>query len=466
MWLTSHLENASNIHRAEGPSRTRAVVSVAPDRAQSARPTVAAVEDPVLRQKLDTSPRRALGSPQQSSARSKQLFNPESDPIPMRPRHVPDGPTSAPNHPQQQQQQHQRLFDPRRDDPMRFAVLNSQAKTDRQAPSSVQSSSVMDHSSISSYTSSTWTLTSSTGTSQSSAPPEQTPDKDGTSKFIAMLKKVYREITDLEKKIQVWDSAANDDVPTATVTMLKPGVALSELDESEKPDPLRALVAQHKQLSELYHSMITMILQPVPASMLSFVTKYQLPSRLWTNGIMHCIDSLRKMSNRLPGALEHMTGYMYWSYHFYESLYETSTLNEFMAPYKNNWIEALGDLARFQMRISSRQSSQEIAGPVVPLTEEALPLPEPRADDTPPPSIGIAAANAFDLEPESEIWRRSSQTWYTLVLKETPGMGKLHYYLGSLNVEAPDEELRGVYHFVKRCAFPAAVLGPLTSQAS
>jgi protein SMG6 len=338
---------------------------------------------------------------------------------------------------------------------MRFAVLNNQAHRERQAPSSVMSSSVMDHSSISSYASSTWTLTSSTGTSQSSAPPEQATDKDGSSKFISMLKRVYREITEYEKKIKEWDNHEDGQIPSAAITMLKPGTTLASVEESENSDPLRMLVAQHKQLAELYHSMITMILQPVPASMLSFVTKYSLPSRLWMNGITHCIESLRRMSIKLPGAVEHMTGYILWSYHFYESLYETSTMNEFMKPYKVNWIEALGDLARYHMHISARQSSQEVIdNPVVPLTEAALPpaQPMPRLDDTPPPSIGIAAAQAFDLEPESEIWRKASQTWYAMVLRETPGAGKLHHNMGLLNSEIPNEELRGVYHFVKRYA--------------
>lgn len=312
----------------------------------------------------------------------------------------------------------------------------------------------MDHSSISSYASSTWTLNSSTGTSQSSAPPEQSPgkDKEGSSKFVAMLKKVYKEIIEYEKRIKDWDTAADADPTPTPVTMLKPGVPLSELDEGETPDPLKTLVAQHKQLAELYHSMITMILQPVPASMLSFVTKYQLPTRLWQNGIVHCIESLRRMSNKYPGSLEHMTGYIFWSYHFYESLYETSTMNEFMAPYRINWLEQLGDLARYQMHIASRQSSHDALPPApVPLTEDALPVPEPRPDATaPPPSIGPAAAQAFDLEPEAEIWRKSSQTWYSIVLKETPGAGKLHYNLGLLNTDVNNEELRGVYHFVKR----------------
>lgn len=336
---------------------------------------------------------------------------------------------------------------------MRFAVLNNTTHRDRPPPSSIQSSSQPDHSSISSYASSTWTLTSSTGTSQSSAPPEQSPDKEGASKFISMLKKVYRDINELEKKTKDWDRAADDDETTSIgpITMLKPGAPMpSSSDEDEKPDPLRALVAQHKQLSEHYHSMITMILQPVPASMLSFVDKYHLPTRLWANGILHCIESLRRLSNKFPGSVEHMTGYIYWSYHFYESLYETSLMNEFMAPYRINWIEALGDLARYHMHVASRQSPQDATTlSAAPLTEDVLPQPIPRIDDTPPPSIGLAAANAFDLESETEIWRKSSQTWYSMVLKETPGIGKLQHNLGLLNAEVDDEELRSVYHFVK-----------------
>ncbi|KAG8833910.1 hypothetical protein FRC17_009869 [Serendipita sp. 399] len=438
---------------AEVGLRTRGVVNVAASSGRADNAAAAAggsdpnSADRVLRRPQETSPRRSSASSQHQQLRTKHLFNPDIDPIPVvraRPPQEPVSPQSQHAQPQQPQRQ---LFDPRRDDPMRFAVLNNQAQQ-RHTSSSVQSSSVMDHSSISSYASSTWTLTSSTGTSQSSAPPEQPQDRDGTNKFVAMLKKVYREITEFEKKIKEWDNADEQDNVLTQVTMLRPGASVEEAPEPQ--DPLRSLVAQHRQLAELYHSMITMILQPVPPSMLSFVTKYQLPNRLWTNGVAHCIDCLRRMGVKYPGAGEYMTSYIYWAYHFYEALYETSSLNEFMAPYKVNWIEALGDLARWHMHIISRQSSHEPVGSAsVPLTEQALPASAPRAGDTPPPSIGLAAAQAFDLEPEAEIWRRSSQTWYAMVLKETPGAGKLHHNLGLLNTDAPNEELRGVYHFVK-----------------
>jgi hypothetical protein len=267
-----------------------------------------------------------------------------------------------------------------------------------------------------------------------------------------MLKKIYREITDLEKKTQDWDKAEPGEIPAAAITMLKPGVILETVGlDNEPPDPLRALVAQHKKLSELYHSMISMILQPVPASMLSFVTKYSLPNRLWTNGINHCLEGLRRMSSRLPNAVEHMNEYIYWAYHFYESLYITSCVEgSFMAPYSQHWIEALGDLARYRMQIVARQAPHQAIAPSVPLTEANLPPSIPSMDDTQPPSIGLAALGIFDSEPEVEVWRKSSQSWYSMNVKETPGAGKLHHNLGLLTVDAANEELRGVYHFVKR----------------
>lgn len=337
---------------------------------------------------------------------------------------------------------------------MRFAVLNNQTQR-QQAPSSIMSSSAMDHSSISSYASSTWTLTSSTGTSHSSAPPDKATDKDGSSKFLELLKGMYREISALEKRTKVWENVEEVEALAAPIKMLKPGASLPAADEPEptqqqQQDPLLTLVAQHKQLAELYHSMISIILQPIPSSMLAIVTKYGLHSKIWTSGIAHCVDCLRRLGSKYPGAGEHLTSFIYWSYHLYESLYETSTTNDFMAPYKVNWMEALGDLARWQMHIAARQSAQDPnPSGATALTVDALPPSPTQLESTPPPSIGIEAARAFDIDPESEIWRKSSQTWYSMVLKETPGAGKLQHNLGLLLTDVPNEELRGVYHFVK-----------------
>jgi len=76
--------------------------------------------------------------------------------------------------------------------------------------------------------------------------------------------------------------------------------------------------------------------------------------------------------------------------------------------------------------------------------------PAARIDDSPSPSIGVAAARLLEVEPEKERWRNISRDWYAAGIAEQPGTGKLHHHLGLLSRDVEGEELRGVYHFVKR----------------
>jgi hypothetical protein len=64
--------------------------------------------------------------------------------------------------------------------------------------------------------------------------------------------------------------------------------------------------------------------------------------------------------------------------------------------------------------------------------------------------VGIIAAQLMELEPEKDRWRRVARDWYAKVVAEFPGRGKLHHHLGLLSREAEGDELRAVYHFVKR----------------
>ena len=89
-----------------------------------------------------------------------------------------------------------------------------------------------------------------------------------------------------------------------------------------------------------------------------------------------------------------------------------------------------------------------------------------RIDDSPPPSIedapqhpgyvpsvGIVAARMMELAPEKERWRQLSKDWYAKGLALMPTMGRLHHHLGVLSWDhegGEKEELRAVYHFVKR----------------
>lgn len=144
-----------------------------------------------------------------------------------------------------------------------------------------------------------------------------------------------------------------------------------------------------------------------------------------------------------------------------------------LSPFKSGWLEALGDLARYRMAVAAMVSGG--VGGQGGLTSHAVSeasrncdddtekksrssssgkslsdLPAARIDDSPSPSVGLAAARLLDVEPEKERWRNIARDWYGAGLAEQPGTGKLHHHLGLLSREVEGEELKGVYHFVKR----------------
>jgi hypothetical protein len=145
-----------------------------------------------------------------------------------------------------------------------------------------------------------------------------------------------------------------------------------------------------------------------------------------------------------------------------------------LSGFKSGWLEALGDLARYRMAVAAMVGGS--VRPTATLGPKALTIkavnessthqtipssdnseeksisdkPAARIDDSPSPSVGIAAARLMDVEPETERWRGIARDWYGAGLAEQPGTGKLHHHLGLLCREVEGEELRGVYHFVKR----------------
>jgi protein SMG6 len=140
--------------------------------------------------------------------------------------------------------------------------------------------------------------------------------------------------------------------------------------------------------------------------------------------------------------------------------------------FKSGWLEALGDLAWYRMAVAAMvndgskgqggltlkavsavaSESSDLKGSSVN-SSSAKPVsdaPAARIDDSPSPSIGLAAARLLEVEPEKEQWRNIARDWYAAGIAEQPGTGKLHHHLGLLSREVEGEELRGVYHFVKR----------------
>lgn len=197
--------------------------------------------------------------------------------------------------------------------------------------------------------------------------------------------------------------------------------------------------------------------------------------RLWTYSFHKLLESLRKASFRSPLALEHLQDFIYYAYTFYTGLLEEPSLN----PFKAGWLEALGDLARYRMAVAAMvnggvggqgglttKAVSEAAASAKKLSDaetgvgsqgsgkSVSDFPAARIDDSPSPSIGLAAARLLDIEPEKERWRNVARSWYGAGLADQPGTGKLHHHLGLLSREVEGEELRSVYHFFKRyCIF-------------
>jgi protein SMG6 len=205
----------------------------------------------------------------------------------------------------------------------------------------------------------------------------------------------------------------------------------------------------------------------VPASLRNIPDKYNIIIRLWTNCFYRLLENLRRSSLSSKIALEYLQEFIYYAYTFYTALLERNTFEA----YRAGWLEALGDLARYRIVIAamiptpSHGSSSLTAaavnggfqtsptGSTVSFSgamstssgEKHLARP-----GSPTPSVGIIAARLMELEPEKDRWRRIARDWYAKVVAEFPGRGKLHHHLGLLSREAEGEELRAVYHFVKR----------------
>jgi protein SMG6 len=116
-------------------------------------------------------------------------------------------------HPGNQQRQ---LFDPRKDDPVRFqtSVFNRSAPISKSSVDTVVSASSTSASSYAHSIGSSFTLTSnSTGTSGTSSGNPNVPREESESgnAFVSQLKKLYREITSLEGKLVTEDPERDDD---------------------------------------------------------------------------------------------------------------------------------------------------------------------------------------------------------------------------------------------------------------
>ncbi|KAJ6623408.1 hypothetical protein B0H10DRAFT_2009580 [Mycena sp. CBHHK59/15] len=426
------------------------------------------------RLKISHSPTRSPMHSAKQAAPPTRLFNPERDPIPMRRTAEPDAMSdaasssyvsrgAAANPAHQRDAAGRQLFDHRKDDPVRFVLRGRPTPTPKSSGEYVSASSTSSY--ANSMASSNFTLSSTTdGSSASSAlfdrKSHPNGDDRGTNVFAIQLKKIYRAITDLETKVKQEDGEEAED--SGRIMLKSKDGEDEELEKEKEREKWKRQIEDHKELAEIIHNLLEISLAPsVPASLRNIPTKYNIIIRLWSFAFHKLLESLRRASFTSPLALEHLQDFIYYAYTFYTGLLEEPTLN----PFKGGWLEALGDLARYKMAVAAMvvggpDSGIELtaaavsaagtsADPSTELLVSLLDAPAARIDDSPSPSIGLAAARLLDVEPEKERWRCIARDWYGAGIADQPGAGKLHHHLGLLSREVEGEELRGVYHFVK-----------------
>ncbi|KAH9053859.1 hypothetical protein EDB87DRAFT_1676684 [Lactarius vividus] len=414
-------------------------------------------------------------SPSQKPAlpHKHQLFNPKTDPIPMRRTAEPEamsestGSSYAQRPPADASRnrdaaQSRQLFDPRKHDAVAFSAAQARKPAPKHSGDYASVSSVSSY--ANSIVSSNFTLSSST-TDGSSAPSSifdnKPREESKTSAFSAQLKKLYRDISALESKILADSGEPQDE----TRIVIKGGPSVGS-EDAEKARWKKA-TEDHKQLSELMLRLLEISLAPgVPASLRNIPEKYNIIIRLWTNCFYRLLENLRRYSLNSRIALEYLQEFIYYAYTFYTALLERETFKD----YRPGWLEALGDLARYRIVIAAMvpaplRPSRTLTAAAVRSRLRASPNgsslshsrtmsttsseKHPARPDSPSPSVGIVAARLMELEPEKDRWRRVARDWYAEGVAGTPGHGKLHHHLGLLSREAEGEELRGVYHFVK-----------------
>ncbi|KAF5365760.1 hypothetical protein D9758_003172 [Tetrapyrgos nigripes] len=445
------------------------------------RPPEADPDDFSRRLNISSSPTPRAAQPSSRQNQPTKLYNPERDPIPTMRRTAEPEPMSDSPPPRNANAMSRdrnpaarQLFDPRKDDPVRFAVLARPQPGQRPMPTPKSSGEYISASSTSSYApsqaSSSFTLSSNTdGSSASSALFEHSRPSDEApgNMFAQQLKKLYRSITNLEAKIKQEDADVLDDDSGESGRKIIKSKSSPEDEEVDKDKWLKQ-IDDHKKLVETIHNMLELSLAPsVPASLRNIPTKYNIIGRLWLFGFQRLLESLRQASLSSSLALEHLQDFIYYAYTFYTGLLEEPPL----AAFKSNWLEALGDLARYMMAVAamvtggigsgsaltaanvseatSADQTDKLSVPLVDDSKSSNGAIAARIDDSPSPSVGPAAARALEVEPEKERWRTIARGWYATGITDQPGTGKLHHHLGLLSRDADGEVLRSVYHFVK-----------------
>ncbi|GAA6018749.1 hypothetical protein JCM11491_003434 [Sporobolomyces phaffii] len=385
------------------------------------------------------------------------------------------------------------LFDPRRDDPTRFNSGSSTNNLPLPTPQRHNSSSAgrgaaADSRSIANVSVYSFNSVYSGNSDVTGAGVEADDSVSinttnsgrltANDPALANLKRAYREVMDLEKKLQDEHRAAmvardrEDEAHNKGVRLH--GAAKTTSVKHDDEYWVR-LANGHKQLADAHYSFLQLSLDPrLPAAYHALPQKYNIPTRLWQVAFHQLLERMRHAVLATPfsassvssdpadttppaNVLEHLIEFIQYAYGHYSQLFEDPTVAVFRAA----WIEQLGDLARYRMAVAGlasrvsaaqqlRESQQVLTSNALaaaaqqqhPAQEDATPV---RREDA--ASIGQAALNDWDLE-EQETWREMARDWYAQGLAETPGTGRLQHHLALLS-KGEGDELRSLYHYAK-----------------
>ena len=190
-----------------------------------------------------------------------KLFNPDTDPIPMRrpaepeassesagSSHPPRTPADSSSRHNRDASQHRQLFDPRKHDPVVFSAAQARKPAPKSSGDYASVSSVSS-SYAQSIVSSSFTLSSGT-TDGSSAPSslfDRKPREESkTNAFSNQLKKLYRDISHLETKL-----LADPGEPQDENRVVIKGGSSAAADEAEKARWKKA-IEDHKRYAALF----------------------------------------------------------------------------------------------------------------------------------------------------------------------------------------------------------------------
>ncbi|BGP48819.1 hypothetical protein JCM10450v2_004695 [Rhodotorula kratochvilovae] len=349
------------------------------------------------------------------------------------------------------------LFDPRRDDPLRFA----EARAARKGAHAGADTRSLASGSVLSFASDATGLTAEHAAADDTASASAS-GKRAPHPAMAPLKRAYRAITDLEARVQEEHRASaaregdEDASPGGKGVRIQGGAGGARRGDDEYWVRLASL---HKQLADAHYSFLQLALDPrLPASLHSLAQRYNIPTRLWQVAFHQLLERMRHAVLSAPApaptagdepanVLEHLIEFIQYAYGHYSQLFEDPAIAVFRAA----WIEQLGDLARYRMAVAglaSRMHAATSSPSSARLTSAALIAAAtgarvPRPADA--ASIGQAALGDWELE-EQETWREMARDWYAQGLAENPGTGRLQHHLALLS---KGDEMRALYHYVK-----------------